>query len=62
LEQENGEISQSISKKTGIRHESPQVILFMNGLAVWHVSGWEICERELLKRIDRTNSGLFSNT
>jgi bacillithiol system protein YtxJ len=32
------EISQEIEKRTGIEHETPQVIILRDGKAVWHVS------------------------
>jgi len=33
--------------RTGVRHESPQVLLIRDGLAVWHGSHWEITEQAL---------------
>lgn len=35
-------LSQEIEKKTGIRHESPQVIILDNGKVVWNASHWKI--------------------
>jgi bacillithiol system protein YtxJ len=32
------EISREIEARTGIEHESPQVIILRNGKAVWHAS------------------------
>jgi len=34
----NRELSNFVSDKTGIRHESPQAILLRNGEVVWHAS------------------------
>jgi bacillithiol system protein YtxJ len=40
--QEARELSREIANRTGIRHESPQVIVLRNGKAVWSASHWEI--------------------
>jgi bacillithiol system protein YtxJ len=36
--QQNRELSRLVAEETGIRHESPQIILFRNGKAVWSAS------------------------
>jgi len=36
------DLSQEIGERTGIRHESPQVIIFRNGKPVWHASHWKV--------------------
>jgi len=36
--QQNRELSALIAEETGIRHETPQVILFRNGEAAWSAS------------------------
>jgi bacillithiol system protein YtxJ len=36
--QEARPLSDLVARETGIRHESPQVILFRNGKAVWNAS------------------------
>ena len=36
--QEARSLSDLVARETGIRHESPQVILFRNGEAVWNTS------------------------
>jgi bacillithiol system protein YtxJ len=40
--QEARELSRKIENRTGIRHESPQVIVLRNGQAVWSASHWKI--------------------
>jgi bacillithiol system protein YtxJ len=35
-------LSNEIKEQTGIAHESPQVIIFRNGNAVWHASHWKV--------------------
>ena len=41
------EVSQEIARRTGIRHESPQVLLFYRDRVVWHGSHWEIDEEAI---------------
>jgi monothiol bacilliredoxin len=36
------ELSSEIENKTGVRHESPQVIILRNGDVVWNASHWKI--------------------
>jgi monothiol bacilliredoxin len=36
------ELSREIESKTGVRHESPQVIVLRNGQVVWNASHWKI--------------------
>lgn len=36
------DLAREIGTRTGIRHESPQVIIFRNGEAVWHASHWKV--------------------
>lgn len=38
----NHDLGQSVAKKTGIRHESPQMILLRDGKAVWSASHFSI--------------------
>jgi bacillithiol system protein YtxJ len=37
-----GPISQSVAAQTGVKHESPQVIVLRNGEAVWSASHYKI--------------------
>jgi len=36
------EVSRELEARTGVDHESPQVIILRNGRAVWHASHWKI--------------------
>jgi bacillithiol system protein YtxJ len=40
-------ISDDIEERFGIRHESPQAIMVVNGSPVWHASHWKITENAL---------------
>ncbi|MCA1065984.1 bacillithiol system redox-active protein YtxJ [Rossellomorea sp. AcN35-11] len=47
--QESRELSNHIAEKFGIRHESPQAFLFIDGKPGWNASHWNITEKELNK-------------
>lgn len=36
------EVSSAIEKKTGVPHESPQVLIFRNGEVIWNASHWKV--------------------
>ena len=40
-------VSDEVETRTGVRHESPQVLLFVNGDVVWHASHGSITHRAL---------------
>jgi len=41
------EVSRAVEARTGIRHESPQVLLIRDGEAIWNASHWAITEQTL---------------
>ncbi|MCP4201034.1 MAG: bacillithiol system redox-active protein YtxJ [bacterium] len=41
------EVSREVEARTGLRHQSPQVLAIRSGRPVWHASHWEITERAL---------------
>ena len=43
------EVSRQLADLTGVRHESPQVIVLRNGKAVWNASHYEVTAREVAK-------------
>jgi bacillithiol system protein YtxJ len=45
--QRAGDLSSEIVERTGIQHESPQVIILRNGKAVWHASHWQVTSAAL---------------
>lgn len=51
---EDRPISNAISERTGIAHESPQVLLFHGGKSVWHESHWGITEAKLGAALNST--------
>jgi len=44
-------LSNTFAERTGIRHESPQVILFRSGEPVWNESHWNITQESLNKAV-----------
>lgn len=44
---EDRPVARGIAERCGVRHESPQVILFEGGQPVWHASHWHITEAAL---------------
>ena len=40
-------LSQEVARESGIRHESPQALLFQEGRVVWHASHGAITARSL---------------
>jgi bacillithiol system protein YtxJ len=43
------DVSREVGIRTGIEHESPQVIILRNGKAVWHASHWKITAQAVEK-------------
>lgn len=41
------DLSNELAQRTGVKHESPQVLLIIDGQAVWHDSHFEITEEKL---------------
>lgn len=40
--QRSRELSNAIAERTGVRHQSPQVLLLRGGRVLWHESHWRI--------------------
>jgi bacillithiol system protein YtxJ len=48
---QNRPVSNLIAERTGVRHESPQVLVILNGEVAWTASHGGISQKELLKAI-----------
>ena len=46
------ELSADVERRTGIDHESPQMILFARGKPVWHASHYSISADEVERALD----------
>jgi len=52
LEVQSGrEISRELATMTGIRHETPQVIVFRDGKAVWNASHFDVKAADVMKAV-----------
>ena len=49
--------SNLVAEKTGLRHESPQVILFKDGAPVFEANNWDITPEALAEGFDRVPEG-----
>lgn len=49
--QESRDTSREVEMRTGIRHESPQVIIVRNGAAVWNASHGSITASEVERAV-----------
>jgi bacillithiol system protein YtxJ len=52
--QRSRDTSAEIERRTGIRHESPQVIIVRNGAAVWNASHWSITAKAVERAAHKT--------
>ncbi|HEX7294434.1 MAG TPA: bacillithiol system redox-active protein YtxJ [Pyrinomonadaceae bacterium] len=46
------QVSRELAELTGIRHESPQVIVFRNGKAVWNASHYDVKAHAVTKALE----------
>ncbi len=51
------DVSRQLADITGVRHESPQVIVLRNGKAVWNASHYEVTAREVVKFLQANQHG-----
>lgn len=49
-------LAQDIARRTGVRHESPQVIVIRDGQARWSASHWDITQQKVADAL-REHSG-----
>ena len=47
------ELSREIEKQTGIRHESPQVLVLENGKVVWNASHFKVKAQAVEEAVNR---------
>lgn len=49
-------ISQAIAEQTGIRHESPQLLIVRSGTVVWNASHWSITKEAIQKELKKNDT------
>ena len=54
------DISNEIADKTGVAHQSPQVLVLKNGNVIWHASHWNITERASMTKSPPTRASKIS--
>ena len=54
---ENHELGQLVARRTGVRHESPQMILLRDGKAVWSASHFNITAGSVRKALEQHAAG-----
>lgn len=55
---ESRPVSNAIAERTGIKHESPQLILFVDGKAVYDVDNWDITADVIEHAVDQHLAGM----
>ncbi len=51
------ELSREIERQTGIPHESPQVLVLVNGTVVWNASHWKVKAEAVAKAVSEAKNG-----
>ena len=46
------EVSRELANRTGIRHETPQVIVLRDGKAVWNASHFDVKAADVMKAVE----------
>jgi bacillithiol system protein YtxJ len=54
---EDEHLSRTIEQRTGVRHESPQVLVFRSGMVVWNASHFKITRRAVTRAVQRAATG-----
>jgi monothiol bacilliredoxin len=50
------ELSRTIEQQTGVRHESPQVLVFRSGEVVWNASHFKITRKAVTRAVQRVSA------
>ena len=53
------ELSRTIEQQTGVRHESPQVLVFRSGEVVWNASHSKITGKAVTRAVQRASADSF---
>jgi bacillithiol system protein YtxJ len=46
------DVSHELANRTGVRHETPQVIILRDGKAVWNASHFDVKAAEVMKAVE----------
>jgi bacillithiol system protein YtxJ len=50
-----GKLSKEIETRTGVTHESPQVLVLRNGKVVWTASHWKVKSEAVAQAVNNAN-------
>ncbi len=53
---ENRRLSEQVTRRTGVRHESPQLLLMEEGRVRWHASHFDVTARILEEKLPVSSS------
>jgi bacillithiol system protein YtxJ len=53
---ERRELAEEVAQRTGVPHESPQILLLRDGIAAWHASRWRISGTALARALERAHA------
>jgi bacillithiol system protein YtxJ len=53
--QRSRSLSREIEQRTGLRHESPQVLVLLKGKVVWDASHWNVKAHEVQQAVDNAH-------
>ncbi|MBY6035159.1 bacillithiol system redox-active protein YtxJ [Fictibacillus nanhaiensis] len=54
--QDSRPLSNLIAEESGVKHESPQVLIFQGNTVVWHDSHWNITNKKLTEANEKTKA------
>ena len=46
------QLSEEVAERTGIRHESPQILVLKSGTVTWHGSHWQVTKKNIQSAIE----------
>jgi bacillithiol system protein YtxJ len=50
-------VARAVTERLGVRHESPQALLIVDGTVRWHGSHWNVSADRIRQAIDQVRSG-----
>jgi bacillithiol system protein YtxJ len=48
---ESRPVSDEVEDRTGVQHESPQLLILRNGTVVWHAAHWSVTAKAVSERL-----------
>ncbi|WNB93119.1 bacillithiol system redox-active protein YtxJ [Bacillus sp. NEB1478] len=54
--QDSRPLSNALAEQTGVKHESPQVLILEGDKVVWNASHWNITNKKLVQALEQTKA------